>query len=34
MSKIIASAAINGDHIIDEQAEKILNDAIEQKGRD
>ena len=34
MSRIIASAAINGAHKIADQAEKILADAIAQKGKD
>ena len=34
MSKIIATAAINGAHKIAAQAEDILKKAVEQKGRD
>ena len=34
MSRIIASAAINGAHKITKQAEEILAKAIEQKGKD
>ena len=34
MSRIIASAAIRGAHNIAKQAQEILADAIEQKGKD
>jgi len=34
MSKIIATAAINGAHKIVEQAEKMLSRAVKQKGKD